>query len=293
MAAYPWPTPSGSSAPPVWTDQGFVLDGQAVSVVSYDVGESGWTDDLAIFAEEHAGSDHPIDVASREFALSALDHLTRDDGVVLEVGCASGYLLRLIRDKLPPALVIGSDYVLGPLKEAAPSLPDVPIIQFDLTRCPLPSESVDAVIMLNVLEHIGDDLAALQQARRILRPGGLLILEVPAGPHLYDVYDKLLMHYRRYSMLRLKRLFGRAGFEVVFATHLGAIVYPAFALVKLWNRYSMPHVEAGGQQAVAGYIRYTASSGLVKLAFAVERWLGRWIRWPFGTRCVLIGKRRG
>jgi SAM-dependent methyltransferase len=276
----------------VWTDQGFVLDGQAVSVVSYDVGESGWTDDLAAFAEENAGSDHPIDLASRDFALTALDRLTRDDAVVLEVGCASGYLLRLIRNKLPRALVIGSDYVLGPLKEVATSLPAVPIIQFDLTRCPLPSETVDAVIMLNVLEHIGDDLEALRQARRILRPDGLLILEVPAGPHLYDVYDRLLMHYRRYSMRQLKQLFARAGFEVVFATHLGAVVYPAFTLVKLWNRYSISHVDAGGQQAVAGYIKYTASSGLVKLAFAAERWLGRWIRWPVGTRCVLIARRR-
>jgi SAM-dependent methyltransferase len=270
-----------------------VLDGQPTSVVSYEVGASGWTDDLAAFAEEHAGSDHPIDVASRSFALTALNHLPREDAVVLEVGCASGYVLRLIRSQLPSATVIGSDYVIGPLKELAPSLPDVPIIQFDLIHCPLPSESVDAVIMLNVLEHIKDDAAALRQVRRILRPGGLLIVEVPAGPHLYDVYDKLLMHYRRYSMRRLKRLVTGSGFEITFASHLGSIVFPGFALVKLWNRRTNPQPDTAGQQAVGTYIKYTASSGLVRLAFAMERWLGRWIRWPFGTRCVLIGKKPG
>jgi SAM-dependent methyltransferase len=295
MTAYPWPVPPGATAPPVWTDRGFVLDGEPTSVVSYAVGASGWSDDLTLFSEEHAGSDHPIDVASRELALGALDRLARRDAVVLEVGCSSGYLLRLIRERLPRATVIGADYVLGPLKQLAPELPDVPIVQFDLVHCPLPSESVDAVIMMNVLEHIEDDAAALRQVYRILRPGGRLILEVPAGPHLYDIYDKLLMHYRRYAMSQVRRLFVQAGFEIEAETHIGAIVFPAFALVKLWHRLTASDLtsalKANEEQTVARCIRYTASSGLVKSAFKLERYLGRWIRWPFGTRCALIGRK--
>ena len=191
-AQYPWQVPPGASTPPVWTERGFVVDGKPTDVVADAVGASGWTDDLTVFSEEHAGTDHPIDVASRDHALSGLDHLTRDDPVVLEIGCSSGYLLPLIRDRLPRATVIGADYVPGPLKELAASLPDVPIIQFDLVNCPLPDQSVDAVIMVNVLEHIKEDVQALRHVFRILRPGGVLILEVPAGPHLYDVYDRMM-----------------------------------------------------------------------------------------------------
>ena len=54
--------------------------------------------------------------------------------------------------------------------------------------------------MLNVLEHIEDDNEALMQAKRILKPGGILVLEIPAGPHLYDIYDKFLRHFRRYNL---------------------------------------------------------------------------------------------
>src|SRR5436190_22455036 len=154
---YPWPVPPDHTSPPQWTERGFVLDGMPIPVIAYTQSESGWSDELTTFHEETAGTDHPIDRASRSFALSGLDQLKRDDPVILEIGCSSGYLLRLIRDRYPRATVIGADYVLGPLEELAPTLPDVPIIQFDLTQCPLPSQSVDAVIMLNVLEHIKDD----------------------------------------------------------------------------------------------------------------------------------------
>ena len=290
-ARYPWPVPPGASSAPVWTDGGFFVDGVPTDVVCYTIGASAWSDDLTVFHEENAGTDHPIDIASRDHALSGLDHVTRENPVVLEIGCSSGYLLPLIRERLPHATVIGADYVLGPLKELAGTVPDVPIIQFDLVNCPLPDQSVDAVIMLNVLEHIKEDVQALHHVFRILRPGGVLILEVPAGPHLYDVYDRLLMHHRRYTMGRIRRMFARSGFEIVKATHSGTMVYPAFAAVKLWNRARPPRIKRQEEQVVAGYIQYTASSLLLGAAFGIERWLGRWVRWPFGIRCVLVGRR--
>ncbi|MCC6178218.1 MAG: class I SAM-dependent methyltransferase [Chloroflexi bacterium] len=278
----------------MWTGHGFILDGKPTSIVSYVVGASGWSDNLTTFHEEHAGTNHPIDVASRNFALEPFKRLSKDNLVVLEVGCSSGYYLRLLRDHLPNATVIGSDYVLGPLRELATTLPDVPIIQLDLVHCPLPSQSIDVVVMLNVLEHIQEDAAALRQVYRVLRPGGLLILEVPAGPLLYDVYDRLLLHYRRYSMRRIRSLFAAAGFEITSATHLGAIVFPGFAAVKLWNRFALSPNKVRREQetrVVSGYIQATGTNPLLSLAFALERWLGRWISWPFGIRCVLVGRR--
>ncbi len=59
--------------------------------------------------------------------------------------------------------------------------------------------------MLNVLEHIRGDALALRQVHRILRPGGVVVIEVSAGPKLYDVYDELLMHHRRYRLPSLAR----------------------------------------------------------------------------------------
>lgn len=68
------------------------------------------------------------------------------------------------------------------------------------------------------------------------------------------------MHHRRYTLSRVKRLFARTGFEIVKATHSGVIVYPAFAAVKMWNRFRPPQVKQREEEVVAGYIQYTASS---------------------------------
>ncbi len=108
----------------------------------------------------------------------------------------------------------------------------MPLLQFDLRDCPLPDNSVDAVLMLNVLEHIDHDGLAMHHVRRVLRPGGVAVIEVPAGPELYDVYDELLMHYRRYTARGLRSLIEGCGLEVVRFTHLGALLYPAFYVVK-------------------------------------------------------------
>ena len=123
------------------------------------------------------------------------------------------------------------DETLGygwPLAALALSMPDVPLLQFDLTTCPLPGESLDAVVLLNVLEHIPDDTAALRQIYRVLKPGGIAVIEASTGPHSYDVYDKLLLHCRRYALAGLRNLATSVGFRIVEQSHLGCFVYPGF-----------------------------------------------------------------
>jgi 2-polyprenyl-3-methyl-5-hydroxy-6-metoxy-1,4-benzoquinol methylase len=151
-----------------------------------------------------------------------------DAPVILEIGCSSGFMLMLARERLPNARWIGSDYVRGPLEKLAAEVPQLPLLHFDLRTCPLPDDSVDAVLLLNVLEHIDDDALAMHQVHRILRPGGVAVIEVPARPELYDVYDELLMHHRRYTGAGLRQLLLTAGFEISRFSHLGTLLYPLF-----------------------------------------------------------------
>jgi SAM-dependent methyltransferase len=72
----------------------------------------------------------------------------------------------------------------------------------------------DAVLSFNVLEHIPDDFSALRAAYELLRPGGRLLLLVPAHPLLLGEVDRRLGHVRRYKLKPLSRLLGAAGFEV-------------------------------------------------------------------------------
>lgn len=268
-----------------------MVGGQRQRVLSYAPRESGWTDALTSFHEDTAGDNHPIDRASRLTALRGLRHLTAAEPVILEVGCSSGFMLRRLREAYPRATLIGADYVRGPLEELADALPGVPLLQFDLTVCPLPTASIDAVILLNVLEHIADDGAALAQVSRILRPGGVAVVEVPAGPHLYDVYDALLLHHRRYTRARLHRLAHAAGLQVVTSSHLGVLAYPAFAAVKLYNRRYLNRPESVQRRVVGQHIQTSRQSPLFDLVMRAELALARYVRWPFGIRCTLVAQK--
>jgi SAM-dependent methyltransferase len=228
-------------------------------------------------------------VASRGLAIQTIDELCpADEPLVLDEGCSSGFLLEELRARVPRAAVMGADYIEPPLRKLASQGKGVPLLQFDLRHCPLPDASLDGIVCLNVLEHIDDDTAALKNIWRLLKPGGIAHIEVPAGPRLYDLYDEVLMHHRRYRMGELIAMADQTGFEVVRATHLGFFVYPAFALKKLWNRRWSRATPETKRRLVAAQIRKTSASGALGILLKLEIVLGRRFRFPWGIRCVLV-----
>lgn len=292
--AFPWPDVRG--VPAAWTGRGFLVGGEPQAVLDYESGESGWSEDLTQFHEDVAGDgQHPIDVASRRRARAALKrHVRVDNPVLLEAGCSSGFLLRELQSEWPQALVIGSDYIRGPLDRLSRVLPTVPLLRFDLVKCPLPSASVDAVVLLNVLEHIEDDGAAMAQAARLLKPGGTAVIEVPAGPELFDVYDKYLHHFRRYRLPAVTALVERAGLRVVERSHLGFLLYPAFAFVKRRNRRWLHAPESVQREVVAKNISASGQGPVLRWATGIEDRLAAYVRYPCGIRCVVTAvKARG
>ena len=153
---------------------------------------------------------------SRNNALENLIKYTNDKNLnILEIGCSSGYLLKNIKNKLPDAYLVGADIVSEPLQKLGRMIPDVPLVQMDILNCPFKEEQFDVVIALNVLEHIKDDHLAMKNIYKMLKPNGIVIIEVPAGPNLYDVYDSYLMHFRRYSKNQIYNLFKKNNLNVI------------------------------------------------------------------------------
>jgi len=285
---YPWPTPPGARSAPQWADDGFRVGEQSVGVLSFQPGQSNWSEDLTSMHEDAAGSDHPIDRASRADAIAQLKRgISGPAPIILEVGCSSGFLLREMRAAIPRAMLIGSDFISGPLEALHQSMPDLPLLQFDLVQCPLPSDSIDAVVALNVLEHIEDHQGALRQMFRILRPGGIAVIEVPAGPQLFDVYDKLLMHWRRYRLDELRDVARQCGFEIRRASHLGFIPFIPFARTKKRNQRYLKSAADVQQKVVIQSIQSSRTQRLLRYALAFEGWLGRWFSYPVGIRCLI------
>ena len=288
-----FPGPPGCSGPVVWNGRCFMLpDGTTREVLAYQVQPSGWTDELTEMHEREAGEDHYIDVASRDEALRRVLRWIGESKTILEVGCSSGFMLKLLRRKLPDATLIGSDYTAETLIRLAPQVPGVPLLQFDLTSCPLPDASVDGAVLLNVLEHIENDRKAAQQILRILKPGGSAIIEVPAGPNIFDVYDKHLMHFRRYRLRDLVSMLEETGFEVVEKSHLGFFMYPAFWMVKKRNRRYLNAPADVQKRMVAASIRKTNQIPLMTAVMRMEAKLRGVIHYPFGARCLVVARRR-
>jgi ubiquinone/menaquinone biosynthesis C-methylase UbiE len=252
-----------------------------------------WSSDLEALHEE-SSRHHFMDVWTRRALLDAVAGAIAPDGVVLDAGCSSGYLLEDLRRALPTATLVGADLVAAGLRRAHVLVPDAQLVLADVCDLPLLDEVADAVVSANLLEHVPDDRAALAELHRVLRPGGLAAIVVPAGPGTYDYYDRFLGHERRYGRGELAAKARTVGFDVVRDAHLGALIYPAFWLVKKRNRRA--HRDASEQETralVERDIARTTDSRIGALTTRIERaLLARGKSLPFGIRGFTVLRRR-
>ena len=290
MFPFEIPMPEGCFDTPKWNGQHFVMDDLKTTVIEYSENFAGWSDDLTTLHEEAVGDSHPIDRASRQDAIAQVLKCTpTDQAVIMEIGCSSGYFIQELVKTFPKHLILGADVVKEPLYQLANHLPGVPLFRFDLLKCPLPDNSIDVLVMLNVLEHIADDEGALHKAYHLLKPGGFLIVEVPAGPKLYDGYDAALCHFRRYTALELNAKLHKAGFTIRRQSHLGFLLFPAFAAVKLLNKM---RGKRNNKTVVQSQASSTSGSWLVKWAMEAEnKWLSGF-QLPIGIRVLMTAQRK-
>ncbi len=212
---------------------------------------------------------------------------------MLEIGCSSGYLLQDLKQAFPEAEIVGADVVVKTLERLGKSLSGVPLMQMDILQCPLGERQFDAVIALNVLEHIEDDEAAFAMMAKLLKPNGILILEVPQGPDLYDYYDAYLRHFRRYRKKDLKEKITGSGLELHELDFLGFVPYLPFWVVKKFNRMRYgPNEEklSRDKELVREQVKAASGSKAWELAFSVEKAVFGKIEAPIGIRCTAVAQ---
>jgi SAM-dependent methyltransferase len=88
-------------------------------------------------------------------------------------------------------------------------------VVFDANKTwPFTDDTFDAIVMLDALEHIAEDINSLTEAHRVLTPGGRVFITVPAHQFLYSQWDRVLQHHRRYSRRKLGTVLSEAGLRV-------------------------------------------------------------------------------
>jgi SAM-dependent methyltransferase len=171
-------------------------------------------------------------VGRREILLRVLrERLGGFDGArdLLDVGCGTGTMVGHLRrfgraqgiDADPAAVEFSHRRGVTEVKHVPPG--------------PLPFEdgSFDVVTALDVLEHIPDDRAALADMVRVLRPGGTLMLTVPAYEFLWGPQDEISHHERRYVKRGLRARLRGAGVRIDRLTYFNTLLFPGIAAVRV------------------------------------------------------------
>ncbi|WP_293872529.1 MULTISPECIES: class I SAM-dependent methyltransferase [unclassified Sphingomonas] len=166
------------------------------------------------------------------------DYLTRygalpKDARILEIGCGTGHNLPMLAafgevDAIeidPAARDIASARLGKPVGDAPlPDLPGVPRGRYDL------------VAVLDVVEHIADDVAALKGMASLLRPGGKILIAVPAHQWLWSAHDVVNHHHRRYSKASLTTAIAAAGLKPRKLTYFNSLLFPLAAAARIAGR---------------------------------------------------------
>lgn len=120
----------------------------------------------------------------------------------LEIGCGTGFVINGIRKVMPDMRVVGSELFIEGLEVAKDRLKGVDLYQLDALRIPFNSE-FEIIGAFDVIEHIDDDVKALEQIYQALKFGGGVMVTVPQHKFLWSALDDASLHKRRYTKKEL------------------------------------------------------------------------------------------
>ncbi len=215
----------------------------------------------------------------------ALDrHLGGRPARILDAGCGTGGLIRRLTEFEPRWSWVGVDQSTLAC-ELARGRCEAEIREASVTALPFAPAEFDAVVSADVLYHVEDDATALREFARVLRPGGVAVLNVPAHRWLWSYHDVATHAERRYARSELRAKLVAADLDVVRLTHWNALLLPL-----VWARRKVLPPPAGGSDVQAYSLPVEL---LFEAAMALERgWLGLEGNFVFGSSLLAVAKKR-
>jgi len=230
---------------------------------------------------------HWYNTAKREFVrrwIAKVSPPGKDD-LLLDCGAGTGLFAKemeahcqvLALDALEPALAL--------LRQRFRS---DQVIAMTGKEIPLPRESVNYLTALDVVEHIEDDVTAVRGFHRVLKPGGVAVITVPASMLLWSEWDISMHHYRRYNRKGLLALFHKSDWDILHINYTNSLAFlPALLLRKLRGPKLSEKEESRAEFRIP------------------PRWLNKLLKWifvttsmwhfpmPFGLSLLLVVRKKG
>lgn len=200
---------------------------------------------------------------------------------ILEIGCGTGHNLEMLKafgrleaselDRC--ALAVANKRLPRKVKEA--KLPDLSMFE---------RNGYHLIALLDVLEHVADDLGSLRAIHRRLKPGGALLLTVPANPWMWSAHDAAHHHFRRYTKKQLEELFLRSGLEVQLLSYFNTLLFPLVAAARIVGKITR-------KSSADDKLPSAPVNATLNKIFGLEASLLGRIPLPFGVSLIAIVRR--
>jgi 2-polyprenyl-3-methyl-5-hydroxy-6-metoxy-1,4-benzoquinol methylase len=236
---------------------------------------------------------HPWWQARARLTMAVLDSQgVRPPARVLDVGCGWGVTLAALERR--GYHVVGVDISRCALQMLERERPNRELVEADLTQAlPQNLETYEAVLALDVIEHLDDDRAAVERLGQLTAPGGIVVVSVPALPEMFSEFDTIQGHRRRYLPETLRNAFIGTGLHVEQVFWWGSSLVPV-----LRRQRKRPSGAAPGETLSQTYKRYLRlppwpGTLLLRAAFSWEQ--GRTLagKSSVGTSLIAVARRPG
>jgi SAM-dependent methyltransferase len=204
------------------------------------------------------------------------------NSLVIDVGCGVGSNLTLLKSMGFEVIGIDSEiYSLSFAKE----IPEVSLINGDLLRLPIKSNSIGLIIATDILEHLNEDTIGIKEIHRVLAHRGMVVLTVPAFKFLWGTQDMVGMHKRRYSKNDILGKLEQVGFKILKSSYFNFFLFIPILVVRRIIRF------LGLKIASENEINFRLINFFLKAIFSIEFYILKYFSFPFGVSIFCVAKK--
>lgn len=207
-----------------------------------------------------------------------------DKGVkIVDIGCGTGGNIRFLSKNYNNIMGIdNNEFAINYCREKnlnviKGELPDLNFIE---------DNSVDFILIFDVLEHIQDDKFSLSVLKSKLKEGGYILLTVPAFKFLWSNHDEAFHHKRRYNIKQIKQILKGLNFKIIKASYIYFLLFPLIFFVRLFKKVFKNHSNIDDFQINNKFLNHC----IIKL-LSIERFLLNYIDYPFGSSILVLAEK--
>ena len=208
---------------------------------------------------------------------------------MLEIGCGNGSVLAYLKEN--GVNIEGGDIFIEGLKFCRQRAGPVALYQVDILSLPFRND-FDIIGVFDVLEHIEEDEKALAEISRALKPGGTILITVPAHKFLWSYFDESSSHKRRYSKKEIVAKLERNNFVIKKMSFYVFFLLPLMLSIRIINntlrRNEAKHIARTSIELKTVPLVNRIFLELLRL----ERWLMKYLDLPFGASLIVLAGKR-